>query len=66
MTVKISTSNPDHGDTILHELEINKILTKDPSLTGSAFVRAAFDDFVALDLLELLIYVWFSRLCESH
>ena len=47
VTLKISTSNPDHGDTILHELEINKILTKDPSLTGSAFVRAAFDDFVA-------------------
>lgn len=48
MALKITTSNPDYGDTILHELEINKILKKDPSLTGFAFVRAAIDDFRAI------------------
>ena len=48
MTLKITTSNPNYGDTVLHELEINKRLTEDPSLTGFAFVRAAFDDFIAI------------------
>jgi serine/threonine-protein kinase SRPK3 len=32
----------------LHELDINKGPTKDSSLTGFAFVRAAFDDFIAI------------------
>ncbi|KAG0648290.1 Serine threonine-kinase SRPK [Hyphodiscus hymeniophilus] len=48
VTIKINTSNPDYEDNILHELGINKSLTKDPSLAGFAFVRAAFDDFVAI------------------
>jgi hypothetical protein len=47
VTLKISTSNPDYGDMVLHELDINKRLTKDPSRPGFAFVRAAFDDFIA-------------------
>ncbi|KAI9055694.1 hypothetical protein LZ554_000637 [Drepanopeziza brunnea f. sp. 'monogermtubi'] len=47
VTLKITTSNPDFGDMVLHELDINKRLTKDPSLTGFAFVRAAIDDFTA-------------------
>jgi serine/threonine-protein kinase SRPK3 len=45
---QIATSNPDYGDTALHELEIHKSLTRDPSLTGFVFVRAAIDDFVAI------------------
>jgi serine/threonine-protein kinase SRPK3 len=48
VTLKIATSNPDYGDMIRHELEINTSLQKDPSITGFAFVRAAFDDFIAL------------------
>jgi serine/threonine protein kinase len=48
VTLKITTSNPDYGDTILHELKVNKSLTKDPSLPGFAFVRAAFDNFIAI------------------
>lgn len=48
VTLKITTSDPDYGDTILHELDINKRLTKDPSLPGFAFVRAAFDEFIAV------------------
>lgn len=32
----------------MHELNINKRLTKDPSATGFAFIRAAFDDFIAI------------------
>lgn len=47
VTLKITTSNPDYGGTVLHELDINKRLNKDPSLAGFAFVRAAFDDFIA-------------------
>ncbi|KAH8745311.1 kinase-like domain-containing protein [Hyaloscypha finlandica] len=49
VTLKITTSNPNYGDTILHELEVNKRLTKYPSLPGFAFVRAAFDHFIATD-----------------
>jgi len=48
VTLKITTSNPEYGDTILHELKINKSLMKDPSHTGFAFVRAAIDDFIAI------------------
>jgi hypothetical protein len=48
VTLKITTSNPDYGDTILHELEINKSLTKGLSHTGFAFVRAAINDFIAI------------------
>jgi len=48
VTLKIATSNPDHDDTIHHELEINQILKRNPSLTGFAFVRVAFDDFIAI------------------
>jgi serine/threonine-protein kinase SRPK3 len=47
VTLKITTSNPNYSDTILHELEVNKSLTKDPSLPGFVFVRAAFDHFLA-------------------
>ncbi|KAL5316664.1 hypothetical protein ACEPPN_015713 [Leptodophora sp. 'Broadleaf-Isolate-01'] len=47
VTLKITSSHPDFSDMVLHELEINKRLTKDPSLTGFAFVRAAIDDFIA-------------------
>lgn len=47
VTLKLTTSNPDFGDMVLHELDINKRLTKDPSLAGFAFVRAAIDDFMA-------------------
>lgn len=48
VTVKITTSNPDYGDMVLHELDINKRLTKDPSVPGFAFIRAAFDSFMAI------------------
>jgi hypothetical protein len=48
VALKITTPNPNYGDTILHELEDNKSLTKDPSLPGFAFVRAAFDHFIAI------------------
>jgi serine/threonine protein kinase len=47
VTLKITTSNSDYGDMILHELEMNKRLMKNPSVAGFAFVRAAFDDFIA-------------------
>jgi len=33
---------------ILHELDINKSLTKNNHLTGFAFVRAAIDDFTII------------------
>jgi hypothetical protein len=48
VTLKITTSNPEYGDTILHELKINKSFMKDPSHTGFAFVRAAIDNFIAI------------------
>ena len=47
VTLKITTSNPEFGDMVLHELDINKRLTKDPSPTCFAFVRTAIDDFIA-------------------
>ena len=50
MTLKITTSNPDYGDVAMHELEINRSLRKNTSLTGFAFVRAAIDDFRAIGL----------------
>ena len=48
VTVKITTSDPDYGDMVFHELDINKLLTKDPSIPGFAFIRTAFDDFIAI------------------
>lgn len=48
VTLKITTSNPDYEDLILHELEINKRLLKDSSVAGFAFVRAAFDNFITI------------------
>ncbi|KAG4434105.1 hypothetical protein IFR05_010414 [Cadophora sp. M221] len=47
VTLKITSSHPDFSDMVLHELEINKRLIKDPSLPGFGFVRAAIDDFIA-------------------
>ncbi|KAL2060824.1 hypothetical protein VTL71DRAFT_8876 [Oculimacula yallundae] len=47
VTLKITTSNPDFCDMVLHELDINKRLTEDTSIPGFAFVRAAIDDFTA-------------------
>jgi hypothetical protein len=48
VTLKVTTSNPEYGDTILHELEINKSLIRDTCHAGFAFVRAAIDDFTAI------------------
>ncbi|KAL3419978.1 serine/threonine-protein kinase SRPK3 [Phlyctema vagabunda] len=47
VTLKITTSNPDFGDKVLHELDINRSLVKNHSPPGFAFVRAAIDDFIA-------------------
>ena len=41
VALKITASNPDYGDIVVHELDINKRLTKDPSLGGFAFVARA-------------------------
>jgi hypothetical protein len=35
---------------VLHELDINKHHTKDPTVMGFAFIRAAIVDFVATSL----------------
>jgi serine/threonine-protein kinase SRPK3 len=48
VTVKIPTSDPDYGDMVLHELDINKRLTKDTSHPGFAFIRSAIHDFMAI------------------
>ena len=48
MTLKITTSNPDYADTVLHELDINERITEQKSRSGFGFVRAAFDHFMAV------------------
>jgi len=46
VTVKITTSDPDFSDNVLHELEINERIVKDSFVSGFKFVRPAFDDFM--------------------
>lgn len=46
MALKINTSNPEYKDVVLHELDINKRLTKASTQPGFAFIRAAIDDFI--------------------
>ncbi|KZF22544.1 CMGC protein kinase [Xylona heveae TC161] len=47
VTLKLTTADPDFEDVALHELNMNKYLTKDTYFAGSLFVRAAFDHFMA-------------------
>jgi serine/threonine-protein kinase SRPK3 len=46
VTIKITTSNPDYGEMIAHECDINGLLFEDTSINGFDFIRPALGAFM--------------------